>query len=1238
MEIKEQVETDLRALSSSMLSAPVKRAIDKTIFKLRTQGKIEVVNADDPFLVLFVEIVRDRKLVNELNSILSLVRTLTEIGAIDGQALRKVFEVLASLAGSASETVLLKILQISLSAFMSPSRVYEARVLAAQLVFQMAQSASEMVRHVATATAYQMMDALFDQIVTRKRVCVGPVGGGDLERRVETLVKKTKGGSAEEVQEAESVEVEQVDENHWAVVFVFKLVNDILQVMMGGSVVTFKGCFAGSELAESLLKYILDGHFNDLAKYQPGFQVFIDSLSEYVQKQGDSKRFAMFAPHIVANMIGKDREKAKSMINRLVDNADRSPVILNSIAAILAFMPDIQFTLIEEQMLLKLENQAGRFFMTNFKGVLSEPVAIRDNKVVLYRGSGYEKASDNCKLSSCVVILYSGLLACGDHLSHFSKLFDIFEGVWQRVIQTTEDPATLESSLEIAGICVEHAVAVGERDPSQRIFSTICGLAIPTSAAFPLAPKGVIALHAMIGLLQKLNAKVIDFWPLIFETISKCHHTAAHKRSKADLQALQLIQPSLVTFSTDLDDAQYERLFEVILKLSRQEIKEFMDRKGTVPNFWLIRTLCYIFVLNLRRSTAVEKQFFDHVKTLVQGENSDFRSQTTICLFEVAKEVVNSSEASQSCRQSVFDGIFQAANSLHREVTVIAFGSILTFLAGGTAQNVREGWPMVLTVLKVVWATPFPENIPNGFRALTFVCSDCLAFLSISDMEVCLSAISTYISQVEDMNISLGSLGLLWNLGSYIAGMPNKDSSVWKILFKTLQNNFTEKRRNIRDSALQTFFSLVNTFHSQFPDDLKKYVVTDVLSPLADILTGMDSAILAIQGVIQCLRSLQDYQGTIDKVVAAIETLSTRTESSIQAGEATRCYIALFQFNDRVLSQKVTNAFMRTIELYTSNPADSDLQGAVAVVTDVFPKTCAKVSDEEFDLWLKIIKMFCCFQLDKPYLHVATHACLNCLATLPQLPTPRLLLIIQMLISFIDLSCHVLSVKTFTAIADLYTKLFDDEGRAHCLQLLLPLFQRMISTEECFTCFERVLSVNVSLEALFQQEDSVLRLIDLARRNQKLKAPIITRISSRMDLLNAKTFQIFLSLGKEYPELYLSYFKDFCGVGSQHHDFVQRTKETVKNAIEKDCKNILAEENALNSILPKCRYQGLMIFLQSFSKLETDGSLFNSDGTDAHTKFLLSSISQLGCTRCTELRTIVQSILCQLAAANITCM
>jgi hypothetical protein len=101
--------------------------------------------------------------------------------------------------------------------------------------------------------------------------------------------------------------------------------------------------------------------------------------------------------------------------------------------------------------------------------------------------------------------------------------------------------------------------------------------------------------------------------------------------------------------------------------------------------------------------------------------------------------------------------LFPAANSLHRDVSTSAFSSILLFLTGGTSSHIGDGWP---TILKVVWATPFPESIPNGFRAVHFVCDDYLSSLKDTDIEVCFSQLSTSMAQLEDINIVLGSIGL----------------------------------------------------------------------------------------------------------------------------------------------------------------------------------------------------------------------------------------------------------------------------------------------------------------------------------------------------------------------------------------------------------------------------------------------------------------------------------------------
>ena len=64
MEIREQIESDLRAVASSSLPSNVKKAMDKAIFRLRTQNSsIEITDINDPFVFLFEEIKKNKKLI-----------------------------------------------------------------------------------------------------------------------------------------------------------------------------------------------------------------------------------------------------------------------------------------------------------------------------------------------------------------------------------------------------------------------------------------------------------------------------------------------------------------------------------------------------------------------------------------------------------------------------------------------------------------------------------------------------------------------------------------------------------------------------------------------------------------------------------------------------------------------------------------------------------------------------------------------------------------------------------------------------------------------------------------------------------------------------------------------------------------------------------------------------------------------------------------------------------------------
>lgn len=1231
MDALEQIESDLRSIANSQLPANIKKAIDQTIYHLRTSSNesIEISNSNDSLVIIFEELSKQKKYLNETIIILPAIRILVENGWLIGQACNKIFSIITTDLKTFPDSFAFKILQIALSAFSSPYEDLNMRYSAIKWVFMIAGQSSDK-EQIAIATAFQIFDVIFDEIIIKRKPSrLTPPNSPSQQSNDDNQEDPNEEGSSDSdgsnfTSSSQNINTKKTaDPNHWTVVFSFALIKDILACLNDKAQVTFKGFFSKTNYSTKLLKYILDRHFQLLSSYQPQYSDLLKGLWDYTQMQTDPSHFSIFAPHLVLYLPEQEcKTQIQAVMQKLLSFVQSSPHILNVIAAIVLANPNLQFTLIPEEELLRLSQYSNSIFLKYFKGTLSEPIKIfGSNRPSLSQLDTFDTTANKLLVSS-VSFIYSQIPLCYKYPNHFTNLFSLFETVWQRIMQTTENTMTLGTSLKASRICVRLALNLKQSDPAQRIFSTLCGIAIPSSSECPLTSKGVVALHSIIRLLLQLKGNLVTFWPLIFETISKCHHTASHKRSSADSHALRLISPSLASFTPQLEDEQFVALFKVVMKLSVEEIKSYFDRGRNVPNFWPVKTLCYVFCLNVTRTKSIETKYFEHLKFIMQCDSAEWRVQATNSLFEIAKEAINKSN-SLVCRQLVFDLINQATTSNYRDVSVTSFNMMLNFLAGGTSQYINEGWPMILTILKVVWASPFTENIQNGFKALTFICCDCMMFLKSTDIEICLSTISTYISQTEDMNIALGSIGLLWNIGS---GLTADEPEIWRILFKMLHKSFTDPRQNIRHSSLQTFFNLV-TFHLQFPAELRSYLLESVIKPLLSTLqNNSESSILALQGITQCLRSLGNYKPVIPDLIQSIEAISLDEDDIVKSGSAAFCLVPLFFFEDLDLARKATECLLRITQIYVKKPPTFDLQRSVSIITEVLPSIASKIDEEHFSLWLVIIKLYSTVQLDKPFLHVSTHAAMNVLVSLPGINEKRRLDIVQLLITLIELKSPPLMSKSFDILTNIFIKDFNEEGRSKCLQLILPLYQRMLVNPECADSFAKLMEAPLDLNILLKCDFTVYQLVDVGRRNERFRYMITDLIAQKMNLMSKKMLPVFLSLGKQSPVLYTWFFKDFC-CGNETVEFARETRDYVFAEIMKTVELIIGEEKALDSVIRQDRYRGMITFLEEFTKMRTNGEIFQTKSDIGHLKFIMKPLIMLVETKCDELQKVVKNIL-----------
>ena len=1099
-EIRQQLINELTSICSSGIAEEMKKEVILLINKLKTSDSlIKITDSNDPIVQIFIGMSTNKKLSMEFEALLHIIRVLTEFDLLEGEACKKVFSVIDSILYTAPENFCLKVIQVAFASFSSTSLSIDSRIAAAKWIFKLSSSKSLIVKQVASGAIHQMIDIIIEQAMQGKNEInnIEEICFSDNE-----IVDLFSSESSSDYSDNFLSQDDARDENYWAVSLIFIILNDLTLSILGRKNEVFNDSFNGIDDLFALIKYILDQYMPFLMLFEAKYQKIISNLIIYSNLHKDDLQFI---PNIILSSYKTDPKQAKPFVDALCSLTKTNSKAFNTIGAIFVSKPDICFDIFGDNNLVEISTQACRYFLMNWRGVLSYSVSIFGKRKMCF--SDFDNDNDDFILVSCVVILFMQIKMCEKHQKHIDLIFDSFDTIWQRIVTTTEDPFTLSTTLKVARTAINIYISKGDLDPVNRILSTLCGISLPYPNAMSLGFKESVVLHSIIRILEKHTKNLANFWPFMLETISKCFFVASHKRTDTDLRALGLITPSLLDFSTNLSNEYFKKLFDLVLELSKSEAADALKNNIDDPNLWPLKTLCSLYISNLSRTDAVEAKFFEHLIDLLHCSSKELRKCATHTIYDVAKTSVDCKEATQSCRRKIFDLILTATNSEFKDVSLTAFSSFLPLLAGGTAGRIDSEWMIILTILKAVWTGEFEENKETCFRILNFICRDCLRFIDINWIEMLLSTLNAYILQRGDINTALCAVNLFWDIATGIIPISTDDHiRVWKSLFRTLQMNFRDCRQNVRIATLGTFFNIVSTYKPRFPENLQAFVVSSVFQPLFNTILkevndssrtsfDVDVYLLALQNGIQCLHSLGNYEDVMPIIVLIIENLSQRAPMPNTATETMKCFMQLASISDKNLLNEITFSIHRIISSFLANHKIVFMQGAATVVNDIFAIVANDLDDDQFRIWVSILNMFCTFQTDKPFLNVATHASLNAIASASMLSIDRLCILIRMVMRLIDIGHPPLTTKCFETLYTIYSNLFNEENRGVCLSLLLLTFQNNIEIEECSSCMQKILLLPADLTQMLKDDNNMKKIIAICKKRKELKQTVIDAIS-----------------------------------------------------------------------------------------------------------------------------------------------
>ncbi|KAE8231547.1 hypothetical protein CF326_g3433 [Tilletia indica] len=182
----------------------------------------------------------------------------------------------------------------------------------------------------------------------------------------------------------------------------------------------------------------------------------------------------------------------------------------------------------------------------------------------------------------------------------------------------------------------------------------------------------------------------------------------------------------------------------------------------------------------------------------------------------------------------------------------------------GSSLNVRSAAPLI----KV------------AFSSLQLVCSDLLTLLSHEQLRLCISTLTDFSMQHEEVNVALTANGTLWIVTAELASRwskadatkAEKDISslteLWLFLLHCILRVAADTRSDVRNGAIATLFRVLQQYGDSFEPAVWQRITWEVLFPL---LANLDATVKA----------------TLDSVPLSVQEARRTSSAQVEYGEPT---------------------------------------------------------------------------------------------------------------------------------------------------------------------------------------------------------------------------------------------------------------------------------------------------------------------------------------------------------------
>lgn len=285
------------------------------------------------------------------------------------------------------------------------------------------------------------------------------------------------------------------------------------------------------------------------------------------------------------------------------------------------------------------------------------------------------------------------------------------------------------------------------------------------------------------------------------------------------------------------------------------------------------------FDTEIGRNSRIDDKIFDLFIDLIQ---KDFVEQTEAHLLELGAKILKSTK------------------SVSIEKKVIVLKELRSVFAEHS-QELKNGYPFLFEILDPEMYND--ELLTSAYQLFSVICSDYIHTTDPIFVRPCLELIFKYAQQTKDINVSLSSFDLIWNV---VNAMEKNDDNWTHFLFK-LSDLFFDDRSDIAHCAVKTFFTYLTSNFVQISEKTINYFLNKGFQNIVNRFDFNDQRSLSIlqQILYEISHLFITFWTDFTNKDIKFEFYSNKNEEMIMKCENNEVIVASYQFYDRIATSGI---------------------------------------------------------------------------------------------------------------------------------------------------------------------------------------------------------------------------------------------------------------------------------------------------------------------------------------------